>query len=140
MQTNHAPAAQPLFSPTQKHIKTPLFVSPQTTPPPDAGSGKNAQPPYPQVPLIDLKTANRLWVQPNPASQHISIGIPPFLTETQTTLYLFNTQGKIIQQIALVNGEYTIDLSTHHLPNGIYFLSLIADGVRLAQTKLVVQH
>jgi len=111
-----------------------------TIPPPDAGSGKNAQPPYPQIPLIDLKAANRLMVQPNPAREQVTISIPPFIAEKQTELYLYNTQGMAVQQIPVASGKYTLTLPTQDLPNGIYFLSLIAGGVRLAQTKLVVQH
>ncbi|OWY25322.1 hypothetical protein BVG80_03080 [Sphingobacteriales bacterium TSM_CSM] len=140
MQTNHAPAAQPLYSPTQKHIKTPLFVSPQTTPPPDAGSGKTTPPPYPQVPLKDLKTANRLWVQPNPAKEQVTISIPPFIAEKQTLLHLYNTQGKLTEQIPVAPGEFALTLPTQHLPNGVYFLSLMADGIRVANAKLVIQH
>jgi len=142
MQPNQTPAAcaMPLFLPTPKYIKTPLFVSPQTTLPPYGGSGKTTPPPYPQVPLINLKTENRLWVHPNPAREQVTINIPPFIAEKQTELYLYNTQGMAVQQIPVSPGEYTLTLPTQDLPNGVYFLSLMADGIRVAHAKLVIQH
>ena len=36
--------------------------------------------------------------------------------------------------------EHTLTLPTQDLPNGVFFLSLMTDGVRLANTKLVIQH
>lgn len=104
------------------------------------GSEKTTPIPYPQVPLIDLKTANRLWVQPNPAKEQVSISIPPFVAEKQATLYLYNTQGTSVQQIPVPYGEYQLSIPTHHLPNGVYFIRLVADGIRLANAKLVIQH
>ncbi len=103
-------------------------------------SGKNTLIPYPKVPLGELKAANRLLVKPNPAKEQVTISLPPFFSETQTTLYLFNTNGETIRQLTIVRGEYNVALPTHNLQNGVYFLSLVADGIRLAQTKLVVQH
>ncbi|QQS31034.1 MAG: T9SS type A sorting domain-containing protein [Sphingobacteriales bacterium] len=104
-------------------------------------SGKTSStPPYPKVPLTDLKTANRLWVQPNPAKEQVTISLPLFLTEKQSTLQLYNAQGNIVQHIPIPDGEQTLTLPTTYLLNGVYFLSLITDGVRIAQTKLVIQH
>lgn len=115
-------------------------MSPQTTLPPDGGSGKTTPPPYPQVPLINLKTENRLWVQPNPAKEQVTINIPPFVAEKQTMLHLFNAQARAIQEILIPNEEYEVSINTQDLPNGVYFLSLMADGIRVANAKLVIQH
>jgi len=103
-------------------------------------TGKTTPPPYPQVPLINLKTENRLWVRPNPAKEQVSISIPLFIAEKQTELYLYNTQGIAVQQIPVAYGEYELSIHTQDLQNGVYFLSLMADGIRVANAKLVIQH
>ncbi|QQS28787.1 MAG: T9SS type A sorting domain-containing protein [Sphingobacteriales bacterium] len=126
-----APAAQALLnllSGEQFEWQIPLYT------------GKTTPPPYPQVPLINLKTENRLWVRPNPAKEQVSISIPLFFAEKQTELYLYNTQGIAVQQIPVAYGEYELSIHTQDLPNGVYILNLMADGIRVAQTKLLIQH
>lgn len=131
MQTNQAPAAQALLNllhGEQFEWQIPLYT------------GKTTPPPYPQVTLINLTPANRLMVQPNPAREQVTINIPLFIAEKQTELYLYNTQGMAVQQIPVAPDEYALTLPTQDLPNGVYFLSLMADGIRLAHAKLVIQH
>ncbi|HRK29425.1 MAG TPA: T9SS type A sorting domain-containing protein, partial [Chitinophagales bacterium] len=142
MQPHQAPAAcaLPLFLPTPIYIKTPLFVSPQTTLPPDGGSGKTTPPPYPQVPLIDLKTANRLWVHPNPAKEQTIVSLPAFLFEENTFLQVFDVNGKLLYHVAIDKGQTTVLLDTEKWENGLYLLSLRSNNVRLAQAKLIIQH
>ncbi|QQS31523.1 MAG: T9SS type A sorting domain-containing protein [Sphingobacteriales bacterium] len=95
---------------------------------------------YPKVTIKDLKTTNRLWgaaQSRQPIYKHRHTAFPYRISNH---LYLFNTQGKIVQQLVISHSEYTVGLSTHHLPNGVYFLSLIADGIRIEYTKFVIQH
>ena len=101
---------------------------------------KTTRIPYPQVPLADLKALNTLVVQPNPAQQSTQITLPPFAVEQNAQLQIFDVTGKLVQNVSLNNGSTLTTLDVKDLPNGLYILSLSADGVRLAQAKMVVQH
>lgn len=108
--------------------------------PDDFENGKTGSPPYPKVSLVDLKTANKLWVQPNPIKSQTNIFIPAFLFEENTCLQVFDINGLLLQQIALDKGQTVIMLDTEKWANGLYMLTLQSGNVRLAQTKLMVQH
>lgn len=59
----------------------------------------------------------------------------------KSVLQVHDVLGRLVATIAVLPNSSdftTIDVST--LPNGIYLISLTADGVRLAQAKMVVQH
>ena len=101
---------------------------------------KTTRIPYPQVPLADLKALNTLVVQPNPAQQSAQITLPPFAVEQNAQLQVFDVTGKLVQSISLNNSSTLTTLDVKDLANGLYIVSLSADGVRLAQAKMVVQH
>ncbi|MBK9461827.1 MAG: T9SS type A sorting domain-containing protein [Sphingobacteriales bacterium] len=66
--------------------------------------------------------------------------LPPFAVEQNAQLQIFDVTGKLVQNVSLNNGSTLTTLDVKDLPNGLYILSLSADGVRLAQAKMVVQH
>ena len=79
-------------------------------------------------------------VQPNPAQQSAQITLPPFIVEQNAQLQVFDVTGKLVQNISLNNSSTLTTLDVKDLANGLYIVSLSADGVRLAQAKMVVQH
>lgn len=108
--------------------------------PTNAGSGKTERKGYPQVPLIDLQASNKLMVRPNPGNDRIAVLVPPFVVEKEATIAVFDTNGKLYQQLGLAEGQSNLNLNISDLPNGIYIVNMTADGATVATAKLVVQH
>jgi hypothetical protein len=49
--------------------------------------------------------------------------------------------GKTVATIpAKVGVKSAVNINTSELPNGVYFYSVVADGVTLSTKKLVVRH
>ena len=83
----------------------------------------------------------RLMVFPNPANEQVAVLTPYQWLPHKSVLQVHDVLGRLVATIAVLPNSSdftTIDVST--LPNGIYLISLTADGVRLAQAKMVVQH
>ncbi|QQS29936.1 MAG: T9SS type A sorting domain-containing protein [Sphingobacteriales bacterium] len=108
--------------------------------PENASDGKSATPPYPKASLTELKSANRLWIHPNPAKEQVTVNIPFYLFETNAFLQVFDTGGKLLQNIEFDQGQTSIILNTEKWANGLYILSLQSGDARLAQAKLSVLH
>ncbi|HRK29398.1 MAG TPA: T9SS type A sorting domain-containing protein, partial [Chitinophagales bacterium] len=121
---------------------TPLFVSPQTTLPPYGGSGKtNTHPRYKDVALLGKDAVlNRLIVTPNPANSSINVALPTYLSEQPAVLNIYNLSGKLLKTLSIDKEQSMANIATTNLPNGIYLVSYIADGVTLSSAKVVVQH
>ncbi|MFM9027384.1 MAG: T9SS type A sorting domain-containing protein [Bacteroidota bacterium] len=80
-------------------------------------------------------------VYPNPASENLSVDIK-LSKATDVMLQLKDIIGKnIIEPILLknVSGIQTRSIPTSQLPNGVYFLEVIADGLRTTE-KVIVEH
>ncbi len=66
--------------------------------------------------------AGQLLVYPNPATYQVNINAPVRIE----TLRLLNMQGRVLQNEAVNNNAYTLDLSA--LPKGVYQIRLIGEG------------
>jgi sugar lactone lactonase YvrE len=79
--------------------------------------------------------ANYFSTEPNPASESIKVVSP--LSFSQIAIRNFLGNEVIVQNLDANKGSRTINIST--LPNGIYFVSVIA-GSNTSTKKLIVQH
>ena len=84
--------------------------------------------------ITDIKTK----MYPNPAHESVSVYVNGNLTG-KTTITLTDMWGKTIAtQQKEQNGAFTTTLPLHQLPNGIYFVTVFANGAKQVH-KLVVQ-
>ena len=83
--------------------------------------------------INDINTDNRVTIYPNPATTTIYIKFDESL-QGEKDIYLFDSTGKITQNIKSAGDFYTLDIN--HLPAGIYFLS-IHNGTHTFVKKIV---
>ncbi len=106
----------------------------------EEGEGKTARVPYPQVPLIDLKTGTHLHLSPNPTAQSTLVQVPPFVWEGKAQIEVLDMAGRVVQSISLQPEQTEVTINAQTLHAGIYLVTLRDNGVLLAQSKLAVQH
>jgi hypothetical protein len=83
----------------------------------------------------------RLWVYPNPANDIVSVLTLQEWLPPQSTLQIHDMAGRLVKRVTVMPNNHGFStFAVTDLPNGLYLLSLSADGVRLAQAKMVVQH
>ena len=66
---------------------------------------------------------HKLIVYPNPAKYYLSIS-SPLLLAGDNTLTLFDTAGKILLEISIIERLNFYHLDVSEIPTGIYFLKL----------------
>ena len=112
-----------------------------TIPEDDTESGKtDTHPRYKDVALLGKEVLNRLTVTPNPANSSINVALPTYLSEQPAVLNIYNLSGKLLKTLSIDKEQSTANIATTDLPNGIYLVSYIADGITLSSAKVVVQH
>lgn len=97
---------------------------------------------YDEVGLEQAKATNlSLSAYPNPAVNNakLSYAIPSNYSKAEISVR--NMVGKTVATIpAKVGVKSAVNINTSELPNGVYFYSVVADGVTLSTKKLVVRH
>lgn len=98
---------------------------------------------YDEVGLEQQAKATNLSLSayPNPAvnSAKLSYSIPANYSNAEISIR--NMVGKTIQTIpAKIGVKTSTSINTAEMPNGVYFYSIIADGVTISTKKLVVRH
>ncbi len=86
------------------------------------------------IQINKIETETKLRISPNPANEIIRLDVSQY-HKKNSTLQIFNQDGKLIEQIRLVDHQMNLDIS--HLHCGIYFIKLINNTV-IEITKLVV--
>ncbi len=81
------------------------------------------------------KPSQSFTLAPNPAGDFVNIVISKDLAEGQTTLALWDLQGRKHQEILMENTATQLDLSG--LPAGVYLVSLAQNGRVVERKKLV---
>ncbi len=85
--------------------------------------------------IADSPYINELYVNPNPVSNEATLTFPSAVLNPEISV--LNTLGTEMLN-AKLQGEYNfVTINTSDLPNGVYFLKVIADG-KIYQTKLVI--
>ena len=82
------------------------------------------------VPSIDLNFVSTVY--PNPFNTKITIEAP-----VADMITFYNMVGEKIKSVALKNGQTKIDVDVPELTQGIYFYSLLKEGVIVETRKLV---
>ena len=74
------------------------------------------------------------------ANSSINVALPTYLSEQPAVLNIYNLSGKLLKTLSIDKEQSTANIATTDLPNGIYLVSYIADGITLSSAKVVVQH
>lgn len=86
--------------------------------------------------LSNSEASIEFKVYPNPTSGMIKIQLKTERSSSATQLQLFDTNGRLVREEQLLNGEGQIDLSDQ--PRGLYFLNFLYQGQRLTK-KIILQ-
>jgi hypothetical protein len=81
--------------------------------------------------INDVSKSKTLNAYPNPFITTLTIAAG----DTPKDIVIHDTLGRIVKQLANVSGNVTINRDT--LPQGIYFVSLLQNGQRIASTKII---
>ena len=73
------------------------------------------------VDLTNLNSAVFLQASPNPANQLVNISYNSTEFTIQNQLFLWDELGRVVQKISLIGNSGSIELSTDHLPSGMYY-------------------
>lgn len=104
-------------------------------------SGKTeAHPRYKTAPLLEQSVLNRLSLAPNPANNSFEVTLPIYFGDQAGKVQLSDLSGKTLQTLPLTAEQHSLSVPTSDLPNGVYLVSYIADGITVSSAKVVVQH
>lgn len=97
---------------------------------------------YDEVGLEHAKATNlSLSAYPNPAVNNVKVSYSIPANYSNAEISVRNMVGKTVKTIpAKVGVKSVMNINTAELPNGVYFYSIIADGVTISTKKLVVRH
>ena len=76
---------------------------------------------------------------PNPADNSVTF-VYNLAQETSASVVVRNVLGSLVKKIDLADYQGKISLTTTDLDNGIYFYSLVENGLSVGTRKLVVKH
>jgi hypothetical protein len=87
--------------------------------------------------LVDIEENlnNPISIYPNPASENVTITLPPNTNKAE--LLIYTTQGQLLNQTQL-NGTQTINTST--LANGLYLFVIQSNGDIIGREKVIIAH
>ena len=97
---------------------------------------------YDEVGLEQAKATNlSLSAYPNPAVNNVKVSYSIPANYSNAEISVRNMVGKTVKTIpAKIGVKSVMNINTAELPNGVYFYSIIADGVTISTKKLVVRH
>ncbi len=85
------------------------------------------------------KAINTINAYPNPANDYASI-VYKAGNGTSASIILRNVLGSVVKNVTLNGTEGKFSLNTNDLTNGIYFYSLVSDGISVSTKKLIIKH
>ncbi len=83
---------------------------------------------------------DKLWVYPNPATDYLKLAVR-LSDATQATWHLTDALGQVILEKDMNTSSGNLleeQVNISHLPNGVYFWNIVADGVIRKSDKLMV--
>jgi hypothetical protein len=106
-------------------------------------------------PILENKQGE-LRAFPNPCSGNFKLELPEYVLSTNNSelfdmthadfqyqkhslIRIHNLNGQCIQEVKLNPGEESINVSLPDQPAGMYMVSLIVDGNKIGNVKIVVQ-
>ncbi len=94
------------------------------------------------APTEEDKLMDLFELAPNPTSSvaNITYTLNDWHIEQEAKIVLYSFNGQLIYSEALTEEAGSLTLSTSHLPNGVYMVSLLQEGAVVELRKLVVQH
>jgi hypothetical protein len=93
--------------------------------------------------LYDGLTENKMpshvmKVFPNPADDMISIYYKAATMAVDAELHLYNQEGKLLQKLAITSNDATYMFPLINYASGIYFVSLVEQGMKVKTEKIIV--
>lgn len=84
---------------------------------------------------VDENKAEEISLYPNPASNYFTLNIP--VAYNKSTLQIINVQGQLVYSQTIPSGIQNIQLD--NMPNGLYMVTIQADGKQVYANKIVVE-
>lgn len=84
---------------------------------------------------VEEKASLAINVSPNPASDNLTINTNGV---TETNVRIVDVLGNVVLSEKLYNGKKTLDISRFR--NGVYFVTVEAEGVKPVTRKVIVRH
>jgi hypothetical protein len=89
--------------------------------------------------LAENKMPNHVMkVFPNPADDMISIYCKAATMPVNAELHLYNQEGKLLQKLAITSNDATYMFPLINYASGIYFVSLVEQGMKVKTEKIIV--
>jgi hypothetical protein len=93
--------------------------------------------------LYDGLTENKMpshvmKVFPNPADDMISVYYKAATMALNAELHLYNQEGKLLQKLAITSNDATYMFPLINYASGIYFVSLVEQGMKVKTEKIIV--
>jgi hypothetical protein len=95
--------------------------------------GKNV---FTAIPRVPEPEKNSFIFYPNPASDHISIEIPPDIVDTDWQISIYDISGRSVKKYA----RFETYINLTDLNDGIYFIRFTNSGKRQVTKKLLIVH
>lgn len=83
--------------------------------------------------------SNKVSLGPNPAKNTTKISLDNPLTYNSQTVEVIDILGQRVKSINLSKGISSFELNVEDLKSGIYFVTILGDGFKVASKKLVVE-
>ena len=81
-----------------------------------------------------------MTIHPNPSNAAVTIGFTGIDPTAQSSILIFDMNGKLIQSIALTSRELDkLELAKGTLEPGMYIVSLISNNTELHTKRLIIQ-
>lgn len=92
------------------------------------------------VPHGDLGDLTAAKAFPNPVSDVLTVEYRIPRTTTNAQLNFINVNGRLIKSLSLDKNQSQIKIETYKWVDGMYFYSLIIDGIKAINQKIIVAH
>lgn len=80
----------------------------------------------------------QLKIYPNPARDRVTISYPDINRTGQREIIIFNNLGIEVKRIRLIRGDEETEADISNLPSGMYFVTILDKGKRIASAKMMV--
>ncbi|MFN8429359.1 MAG: T9SS type A sorting domain-containing protein [Spirosomataceae bacterium] len=92
------------------------------------------------LPFGDVGDITTAKAYPNPVSDILTVEYRVPFSTLKAELHFTNVNGRMIKNVQLEKSKNEVKVETYKWVDGLYFYSLIIDGVRTISQKIVVSH
>ncbi len=91
---------------------------------------------------VGVEEQNKMEVElmPNPAKETLTIGNLNAIQSSYKNVQIHNSMGKLVRNITIETYQNEWNINVKDIPNGLYFVSIVAEGNVVGSEKLLIQH